>query len=117
VHTLWCWITANAEAITAIVAVLSAIFTGCYFIYTVKIFLQTRRSADSAQTAANSAQSSASTAEQSINLIRRQTDEQEGLGTFRVESAIKSALEAIDAILAPPPFQNAKVYEISSRRR
>jgi hypothetical protein len=45
VNDLWCWIIANAQAITAAVG---GPFTGLYLIATVLIFNEARKSADAA---------------------------------------------------------------------
>jgi len=54
-HQLWCWIAANAEAITATAAAGGALFTALYLIATILIFNEARKSADAAAEAARAA--------------------------------------------------------------
>jgi hypothetical protein len=96
VHQLWSWITANAQAVTAIAAVIGALFTGLYLIATILIFNEARKSADAAKKSADAAtegvqatkdnalaakqsasaaQSSADAASESAALIRQQIRE------------------------------------------
>jgi hypothetical protein len=56
---LWCWISANTQAITATAAVFGALFTALYLFATILIFLQTKKSADAAAKAARAATDSA----------------------------------------------------------
>lgn len=51
-YQLWCWITANAQAITAIAASIGALFTALYLIATLLIFNEARKSTDAAEKAA-----------------------------------------------------------------
>jgi hypothetical protein len=48
VSHLWCRIIANAEAITAIAALIAALATVAYFVATIYIFRETKKSADAA---------------------------------------------------------------------
>ena len=54
-HDIWCWITANAQAITAIAAAIGALFTALYLIATLLIFNEARKSTDAAEKPATAA--------------------------------------------------------------
>jgi hypothetical protein len=116
-HHLWCWITANAQAITAIAAAIGALFTGLYLIATILIFNEARKSADAAQESADAAteavqtakdntlaakqsasaaQSSAGAASESAALMRQEFYEQARLGRLTVEFTIDSAVSSIE---------------------
>ena len=103
------WITDNAEAITAIAALIAALGTVAYFIATLYIFKVTKTSADAAQKSADAADKSADAAQNSIALMRQQFEEQAGLGAFIVNSAIDTAVTAIEAIVQPEPLRNWNV--------
>jgi hypothetical protein len=110
VHHLWCWITANAQAITAVAAAIGMLFTALYLIATILIFNETRKSADAAavaaqaakdnvlaaQQSARAAQSSAGAASQSAALMHQQLEEQANLGRSIVQTTVDSASAAVD---------------------
>jgi hypothetical protein len=98
VHHLWCWITNNANTITAIAALIAAIATVAYLIATVLIFRETKKSADAADRSAAAASTSATAAAQTANLMRQQFEEQAALGDFIVEVTIDSAITALEQI-------------------
>jgi hypothetical protein len=54
-HHLWCWTITNSQAITAIAAVLGAMFTAIYLIATIRVFKEARKSADTTAEAARAA--------------------------------------------------------------
>ncbi|MGC2766784.1 MAG: hypothetical protein WB607_14855 [Candidatus Acidiferrum sp.] len=98
-----------AEWITAIAALVAAFATVGYFIATIYIFRETKKSADAAEKSAAAAEKSAEAANNSITLMRRQFDQQLGLGNFRVETTVDTAIAAIEAILQPQALRNINV--------
>jgi len=108
-QSVWCWISANAGAITALAAALAAVFTGLYFIYTVKIFRETKKSAAAAERgvkfgednaraakdAASAAGASASAAHESLGMMRQQSAEQYKADRSTVQTTIDSAVASI----------------------
>jgi hypothetical protein len=111
---IWCWIIANAQAITAIAAVIGALFTALYLIATILIFIEARksadaskRSADAATDAVKAAQSSASAASESAALMRQQIKEQ----AIRCETAVRSG---VDVALETAGVWRAKVGDLAN---
>jgi hypothetical protein len=98
-----------AEWITAIAALVAALATVGYFIATIYIFRETKKSADAAEKSAAAAEKSAEAANNSITLMRQQFDQQLGLGNFRVETTVDTAIAAIEAILQPQALRNINV--------
>jgi hypothetical protein len=74
VNDLWRWIVANAQAITAIAAVIGALFTGLYLIATILIFNEARKSADAATEGAQAAKDNALAAKQSASAAQSSAD-------------------------------------------
>jgi len=110
VHHLWCWIIANAGAITAIAAFIAALATVAYFIATILIFRETKKAADAtteaaqaakdnalaAKQSAGAAQSSAGAASESAALMREQFYEQANRDRSIVQTTVNSAVANID---------------------
>jgi hypothetical protein len=94
---IWCWITANSAPITAVATVL-------YLAVTLGIFLQTIRSATAAAKSADSANKSvaaagraASVSKESVDLVRKQIDDQTIRSLTAVRTGVGVALSTIKA--------------------
>jgi hypothetical protein len=128
VNHLWCWIIANAQAITAIAAVIGALFTALYLIATILIFNEARKSADAAKKSADAAtegvqaakdnalaakqsasaaQSSADAASESAALIRQQIEDQ----AIRCETTVRTG---VDVALKTTAVWRAKTNDLAN---
>jgi hypothetical protein len=57
-HWLFCWIAANAQTLSAIAAIVTALVTAAYLFFRIRIFREARKSADAAAEAARAATAS-----------------------------------------------------------